>query len=1406
MADRDPGIVVSEAPAAPPPPRGRRIALWIAAALGVLLLLAAALFFGANTDFGRRILARELSKIETETGLKIGIGRLEGSIYGDLVIHDLTLSDPRGVFLRAPRVELDYEPLAYLRRSHVDIDELHAPFVRVLRTPELRPGDPNAPILPDIDIDVDDLRIDRLLLEPPVTGRRHLLSLQGEAHIADRRAQVRAAAVALVGPGIAGGDRLQLTLDAVPDNDRFDVDARLAAPVGGLVSQLSGVNQPIVAEIKGQGGWRNWRGSARALLGGQPFANLQLANRDGTFTVRGPVKPDLLVPETYRRLLQPVLAVDLTTTLAERRADTSLRLRSDAFDVAANGIVDLGESRYGNLRINARLLQPGAIAPNLRGQDVQAAFVLDGPFATPTVGYDVRATALGFGATTLQNVRATGQARVQEDRIVLPVALRAARVLGLPAAAGELLTNVRVDGSLLISGPKILSENLRLRSDRLNATLVVAADVARGQYRGAFNGRVEDYAVRGVGLVDVTTDLNIVQQGAGYAITGRFAAQTKRLENAGVRDFLGGNALVRGDIAIAPNGVIGVANVRLAAPLVTVTNGRGRYDPASGALAFTGSAVTREYGAVQVAVSGTIAQPNLRLRARNPNFGVGLRDIDADVRAVAGGYFVRATGQSDYGPFSADLAVIQGAQLAFDIRRLTFAEINFAGRIVRTAAGPFAGSLTANGRGLDGTIQLAAQGRYQRATVRARANGATIPGPEPILIARGLIDATVVLFPGRPAIVGQAQLAGVRRGALLVDALRARADYQAGVGTIQAVANGRSGVPFRVALNSRLTPDFVRAAAQGQVGELPFRLANPATLRRTGGDWVLDPATLVLPQGNVRLAGRFGRTTLLQTRFDGLDLRIANAFVPDTGFSGRASGSVDFQQTGADAFPRADARLTIVDFARATVTGASMPVNVALAGALRPDGGAFNAVIRRNGGLIGRAQVRLQPVGGRGSWTERLLAAPLAGGIRYNGPADVLWSFTGIADQQLSGPIGVAADFSGRVNQPQLSGIVRANALAYENAEFGTRVSSIQLQGRFDRSTFELTRLAGRAGRGTVTGSGRVGLAAASGFPIDIGLRFAEAQLARSDQIGATVSGDLRVVNSAAAGASIRGDLTLPQARYRVQRAAAAQVVELTGIRRAGAAYPPVAVRSAATPSQWDLDIAVRADNQIYVSGLGLDSEWQADLRVRGTSATPEVTGEAEVLRGTFSFAGRRLELDEGRILFRGQRPINPTIDISASTTVEGITARINVEGNARTPRIAFSSTPALPQDEVLARLFFGGSVSQISAAQAVQLAASLNALRAGGGGGGGGPLGKLRGTAGLDRLRILGADRATGRGTAIAAGTYVSNDIYVEVITDTRGFTATQIEIALSRALSLLSQVGSSAGTGVNLRYSKDY
>ena len=52
-------------------------------------------------------------------------------------------------------------------------------------------------------------------------------------------------------------------------------------------------------------------------------------------------------------------------------------------------------------------------------------------------------------------------------------------------------------------------------------------------------------------------------------------------------------------------------------------------------------------------------------------------------------------------------------------------------------------------------------------------------------------------------------------------------------------------------------------------------------------------------------------------------------------------------------------------------------------------------------------------------------------------------------------------------------------------------------------------------------------------------------------------------------------------------------------------------------------------------------------------------------------------------------RAIDPRLDIEAETDSNGISVTVNIAGNAMEPEITFSSTPALPDEEILARLLF---------------------------------------------------------------------------------------------------------------------
>jgi translocation and assembly module TamB len=341
-----------------------------------------------------------------------------------------------------------------------------------------------------------------------------------------------------------------------------------------------------------------------------------------------------------------------------------------------------------------------------------------------------------------------------------------------------------------------------------------------------------------------------------------------------------------------------------------------------------------------------------------------------------------------------------------------------------------------------------------------------------------------------------------------------------------------------------------------------------------------------------------------------------------------------------------------------------------------------------------------------------------------------------------------------------------------------------------------VTELSANAGNGTVSGKGFVNLSSDKGFPLQLDLDLDRARVARSELISSTATGKISVTNSPGGDALISGTLRLPETRFKIIRQGAAAVATLTGVRREAAAGRPRVSGDAdpisSLPSHWKLDIRLT------------ESEWGADLRITGTSDAPRIAGEMELVRGTLGFAGRSFDLESGRVSFNGGPATNPSLRVSAASEVDGTTVRVNIRGTGQNPDITFSSTPALPQDEIMARIMFGNSIGELSAIQAVQLAASLNNLR--GGSGGSNPLSVLQSATGLDRLRILGADDKIGRDMAVAFGQYITNDVYVEIVTDARGYTATQIEISLTPALSVLSQIGSGGTSNVNVRYKKDY
>ncbi|MFA7601459.1 MAG: translocation/assembly module TamB domain-containing protein [Novosphingobium sp.] len=1377
---------------------------------GLLLAVAAFVALGIyllDTGPGHRFVSDQIERLEFENGLRIKVARIDGSIYGAMVLRGLALSDPKGEFLFAPEVRVDWRPLSYLR-NHVDVRALTAQRMILRRAPALRPTETEGPLLPDIDIDVGRLRVDSFIAEPAVSGERRVVRLDGRAHIATGRAQVWFDAETVGGKGRAGGDRLKLVLDAVPEQNRLAFQLALDAPESGLVTALSGLTQPLSVRIDGRGDWKVWNGRFDADIGGRELARLTLTARDGTFAARGPAYLSRLTTGATASLLGPSNAVDLIAVLKERRADLSGSLAGPAMGLAVNGGVDLSDNSFRDLGLGFALLRPSAIAPGLSGSGLRAKLMLNGPMARPRAAYAINADRLVMNDMGLERLTASGAARVDADRIVIPVAARAARITGLDTVAGGQLANVRLDGDLAIDWPRILSDNMRLRSDRIDAGLILLADASKGLYTGAIDGKIDNYRIESVGLFDIRTNVDLKTVPDGFVLAGNVRARSTRLANEGVRGFLGGNLVASGDVAYGPDGLVRFSRLRLESPELRVTGGAGSY-ALDGRIVLDAAAVHRQYGPIGVKVAGTLADPRASVTAERPGLGIGLANLEAQITGAADGYRLQARGDTDYGPLTADVILGTGRVTTLRVASADLGGIGFAGTLRQTAAGPFAGQLTAKGAGLGGLVRLEARGQYQEALINVRANDTVLPGPANLAIGAAIVDARVVLYD-KPWVVADVQIADTRIDRLSLREARATIDYRDGRGQAKLLARGYTGVPFRIAANVDLQPDLWRAMIDGTVRGLDFKTATPARIVPGAKGYELLPTRIDFGRGSIRLAGTYGTGIRLESRLDRFDMSLVNAFIPAVGVGGSATGSFDFEQAGPTAFPRADARLSIADFTRTTSVSVSAPVDMNFVGKLLPDGGEARAVFRQRGSVIGRMQASLRPLPpGAGPWVERLLGAPLGGGIRYNGPADTLFSFAGLSNQQLSGPIGMAADFSCRLSSPCLDGVIRGNGLIYENQVYGTRLTNMAVAGRFSGSRLEIEKLTATAGSGTLDARGYVSLAAEAGYPMDLSLTLDNARLARSEAVSATATGQLRLTKTEGERALLQGRIVLPETRYEIIRQGASQVPVLAGVRFKPARRQRFTTEEPAKPapglfSRIRLDLTLSAPERLYVSGMGLESEWRADFRMTGTSAAPVLTGEVELVRGTLSFASRDFELTQGRVTFTGGQTIDPILAMTASEDIDDITVNVNVGGRAYNPQITFSSVPGLPQDEILSRILFGSSITEISALQAVQLAASLNSLR--GTGGGLNPMGKLRSATGVSRLRVLAPDEANGRGTALAAGQYITNDIYVELVTDARGFTATQLEVSLTPWLSLLSQAGGSGATNFNLRVRKNY
>jgi len=230
------------------------------------------------------------------------------------------------------------------------------------------------------------------------------------------------------------------------------------------------------------------------------------------------------------------------------------------------------------------------------------------------------------------------------------------------------------------------------------------------------------------------------------------------------------------------------------------------------------------------------------------------------------------------------------------------------------------------------------------------------------------------------------------------------------------------------------------------------------------------------------------------------------------------------------------------------------------------------------------------------------------------------------------------------------------------------------------------------------------------------------------------------------------------------------------------------------------LDVKLKAPRRVFVRGRGLDVELSLDAHVTGTTAAPQLSGVARVVRGDYDFAGKRFEFDSRGVVYLSTRLEAVRLDLTATREDPSLTAVVRIRGTAAKPEITLTSTPVLPNDEVLSQVLFGRSASQLSPLEAAQLASALSAMA---GGGGFDVVGNLRAFARLDRLALGGGD-ATG--VTVSGGKYLTEDVYLEITGGGREPPSAQVEWRVGRNLSILSRLAGQRDARLAVRWRRDY
>lgn len=296
--------------------------------------------------------------------------------------------------------------------------------------------------------------------------------------------------------------------------------------------------------------------------------------------------------------------------------------------------------------------------------------------------------------------------------------------------------------------------------------------------------------------------------------------------------------------------------------------------------------------------------------------------------------------------------------------------------------------------------------------------------------------------------------------------------------------------------------------------------------------------------------------------------------------------------------------------------------------------------------------------------------------------------------QESRGQLEADLHAAGSWEQPQFSGRVQLKqAGAYLHAA-GTQLRDLELLAHLEGDEIVLDRFGVRAGKGHLSGEGRVRLhnwklAGYSGKLQGenfLAVNLPELQLHLSPDL--TVSGDADKLR-------VRGDVTVPEMLVQ-GRQTPSPVRPSADVVVVDAVTP--AVRE--LPLELDAVIRVILGERVLIKVSGVDARLGGRATLTMTSLSNiTAQGEIKVEQGTYAAYGVKLNITRGSLLFAGGPVDRPTLDLLAIRTVgsgeDDVKAGIQVSGTPRRPLVKLYSDPAMPDTDILAYVVLGRPLGQ---------------------------------------------------------------------------------------------------------------